>query len=81
LHKYISTQNLKIYANLCVNYTKKIYFVECFNLKKGPVNLRPPTTVILQATSDNKRKARTIAGARAPSPAHARALSVFFVQL
>ncbi len=33
----------------------------------GPVNPRPPTTVNLQATSDNKRKVngRALAGTRA----------------
>jgi hypothetical protein len=56
----------------------------------GLVNLRPPTTVFLQATSDIKRKvnarphrrSRALAVAHAPSPAHARApaLSVFFAQ-
>ncbi len=50
----------------------------------GPVNLRPPTTVILQATSDNKRKvnARALAGVRllALACARRRALSVFFAQ-
>ncbi len=41
----------------------------------GPVNLRPPTTVILQATSDNKRKVnqRAIAGALAGARALAGA--------
>ncbi len=58
----------------------------------GLVNLRPPTTIFIQATSDIKRKvnararrrSRALTGARAPSPspspAHARALSVFFAQ-
>jgi len=32
--------------------------------QRGPVNLRPPTTVILQATTANNRKVNGLAGAR-----------------
>jgi hypothetical protein len=43
----------------------------------GPVNPRPPTTVNLQATSDNKRKVngRALAGARLLARVRGRAFA------
>jgi hypothetical protein len=51
----------------------EINSVKAANHKKGPMNPRPPTTVNLQATSDNKRRVNVLCGrAGARSRAHVR---------
>jgi hypothetical protein len=66
----VSDQNLLLHKNIAdLQLPIQRYLMHRQALDTGPVNPRPPTTVILQATSDNKRKvnARALAGARSPA--------------